>query len=477
MERLSGLDASFLYLESPNNHMHVAATMTFDPSTVEGGYSFDKVRDLLKSRLHLLPQFRQRLAAVPFNLHHPVWVEDPDFDLDYHLRRIAAPAPGSYHELADIAGDIAGRQLDRSRPLWEMYIVEGLEHGHIGVIAKMHHSTIDGVSGANMMVYLFDLEPNPTEDKSQPEDWEPDHIPSDAELLAYAVRSRLKRPLQVASVIPKVGQAVVNVVRNRRSSDTINAPAPLTAPRTSFNGAITPHRKVAYSIASLEDVKAIKNAFGTTVNDVVLAVVGGGLRRYLQRTAQLPDKSLIATVPISVRPPEGEDAGVGANKVSAMFTSLATDIEDPVERLYKIHDVTKGAKEEHNAVGADMLQSLTEFAAPRLFGLAMRLYSGTKLADRGPVIHNLVISNVPGPPFPLYFAGAKLVSLFPMGPVMEGAGLNITVISYMDEIDIGLMVARESVPDVWDMAADIEESLAELKKAADAAAGAKSTAG
>jgi diacylglycerol O-acyltransferase / wax synthase len=471
MQRLSGLDASFLYLESPTNHMHVAATMTFDPSTVEGGYSFDKVKELLQSRLHLIPQFRQRLATVPFNLHHPVWVEDPDFDLDYHLRRIAAPAPGSYHELAELAGDIASRQLDRSRPLWEMYIVEGLEHGHIGVIAKMHHSTIDGVSGANMMVYLFDLEPNPTEDpdKARPEDWQPERIPSDAELLAYALRSRAKRPLQLASVIPKAGQAAFNVVRNRRSSDTVNPPAPLTAPRTSFNGAITPHRKVAYTIAQLSDVKAIKNAFGTTVNDVVLAVVGGGLRRYLIRTNQLPEKSLISTVPVSVRPPDGEeDVSVGANKVSAMFTSLATDIEDPVERLRAIHEVTKGAKEEHNAIGADMLQSLTEFAAPRLFGLAMRFYSSSKLADRGPVIHNLVISNVPGPPFPLYFAGAKLVSLFPMGPVMEGAGLNITVISYMDDIDIGLMVCRESVPDVWDMAADIEESLAELKKAAEA---------
>src|SRR5437867_6470787 len=474
MERLSGLDASFLYLESPTNHMHVAATMTFDPSTVEGGYSFEKTKDIVRRRLHLIPQFRQRLAAVPFNLHHPVWVEDPDFDLDYHVRRIAAPVPGSYHELADLAGDIASRQLDRGRPLWELYVVEGLEHGHIGVIAKMHHSTIDGVSGANMMVYLFDLEPNPAP-AEPPEDWQPDdHVPSDAELLAYAARSRLKRPLEVASVIPKAAQSVVNVVRNRRSSGTVNPPAPLTAPRTSFNGAITPHRKVAYTIASLSDVKAIKNAFGSTVNDVVLAIVGGGLRRYLQRGNELPDKSLIATVPISVRPPEGEeDTSVGSNKVSAMFTSLATDCDDPVERLRTIHEVTKGAKEEHNAVGANMLQSLTEFAAPRLFGLAMRLYSNMKLADRGPVIHNLVISNVPGPPFPLYFAGAKLVSLFPMGPVMEGAGLNITVISYMDDINIGLMVCREAVPDVWDMAADIEESLAELKKAAEAAAGAK----
>src|SRR5438309_6487448 len=232
MERLSGLDASFLYLESPSNHMHVAATMTFDPSTVDGGYSFEKARALIQRRLHLIPQFTRRLATVPFHLHHPVWVEDPDFDLDYHLRRIAAPAPGSYHELADLAGDIASRQLDRSRPLWEIYIVEGLEHGHIGVIAKMHHSTIDGVSGANLMVYLFDLEPNPTDQPERPADWEPERIPPHAEPGGYAVRSRLKRPLQVASVIPKVGQAVVNVVRNRRSTDTSNAPAPLTAPRT-----------------------------------------------------------------------------------------------------------------------------------------------------------------------------------------------------------------------------------------------------
>ncbi len=469
MERLSGLDASFLYLESPNNHMHVAATMTFDPSTVEGGYSFDKVRDLVQRRLHLIPQFTRRLARVPFDLAHPVWVEDPDFDIDYHLRRIAVPAPGSYHELADLAGDIASRPLDRSRPLWEIYLVEGLENGHIGTIAKMHHSTIDGVSGANLMVYLFDLEPNPSEEPEAPER-EAEHVPSDAELLAYAMRSRLKRRASMFSIVPKAAQAAVNVVRNRRSSDTVNPPAPLTAPRTPWNGAITPHRKVAYSIASLSDVKDIKNAFGTTVNDVVLAMVGGGLRRYLERKGELPEKSLVATVPVSVRPPDGEeDTGGGANKVSAMFTSLATDIADPVERLHAIHEVTKGAKEEHNAVGADMLQSLTEFAAPRLFGLAMRFYSGMKLANRGPVIHNLVISNVPGPPFPLYFAGAKLVSLFPMGPVFEGAGLNITVISYMDDIDIGLMVARESIPDVWDMAADIEESLAELKKAADAA--------
>ncbi|MBV9412231.1 MAG: wax ester/triacylglycerol synthase family O-acyltransferase, partial [Acidimicrobiia bacterium] len=212
MERLSGLDASFLYLESPTNHMHVAATMTFDPSTVEGGYSFDKVRDLIQRRLHLIPQFTRRLARVPFDLAHPVWVEDPDFDLDYHLRRIAAPAPGSFHELADLAGDIASRQLDRSRPLWEMYIVEGLEHGHIGVIAKMHHSTIDGVSGANMMVYLFDLEQNPSEEPEVPER-EPDHMPSDAELLTYAVRSRLKRRASMFSIIPKAGTAVVNVTR------------------------------------------------------------------------------------------------------------------------------------------------------------------------------------------------------------------------------------------------------------------------
>jgi diacylglycerol O-acyltransferase / wax synthase len=466
MERLSGLDASFLYLETPSNHMHVTGIMVLDPSTMPDGYSFDKTKELVAARLHLVPQFRRRLAMVPFQLHHPVWVEDPDFDLDYHVRRIAAPTPGGQEELAEVAGEVASRQLDRSRPLWEMWIVEGLENGHIGVIAKMHHCTIDGVSGANMMVHLFDMEPEPAEQPVPEEEWSPERLPTDVELVTYALRSRVRRPWQAVQIVPKVIGAAVNVVRARRNPDIASPPTPLTAPRTSFNGSITPHRKVAFARIALDDIKAVKNAFGTTVNDVVLAVVSGALRRYLLSRGELPDKSLIACVPISVRDDEGAGPVEGSNQVSAMFTSLATQVDDPVERLHAIREVTKGAKEEHKAIGADLLMGLTEFAAPRLWALGADMYSRMRLAERHPVIHNLVVSNVPGPPFPLYFAGARLVAMSPMGPVFHGAGLNITVLSYMDSVDFGFMACRESVPGLWDVASAVSESVEELKKAA-----------
>jgi WS/DGAT/MGAT family acyltransferase len=243
---------------------------------------------------------------------------------------------------------------------------------------------------------------------------------------------------------------------------------PFTAPRTPFNGAITAHRNVAVANLSLDDVKSIKRAFRTTVNDVVLALCSGALRRYLRAREALPESSLIAVVPISVRTPDAEGDGEGSNQVSAMFANLASDLEDPVERLRAIAESTKGAKEEHNAIGAAMLQDWAEFAAPAVFARASRLYSSMKLADRHRPIHNVIISNVPGPPFPLYFAGARLVMLCPLGPVMEGAGLNITVLSYMDAIDVGLIACRELMPDLWDLARAFGESVDELKQAAKA---------
>ena len=465
MERLSGLDASFLYFETPSMHMHVCATIMFDPSSVKGGYSFENVRETLRGRLHLVPPFRRRLMSVPFNLHHPVWIEDPDFDLDYHLRHIGLPPPGTLEQLGELAGDIASRPLDRSRPLWEMWIVEGLENGDVATIAKMHHCTVDGVSGSNLMVHLFDLEPNPPEPAEQ-EEWKPEHKPSDIELVGYAMNSRARRPLNLARVIPQTVRSVVNLVQTRRRSDGPGMATPLTAPRTIFNHAITPRRSVAYTSVSLDDIKTIKKAFGTTVNDVVLTVASGALRRYLEQHDEIPDKSLIATVPVSVRS-EDEKESVGSNKVSALFTTLATDIEDPVERLMAIHEANKGAKEEHKAIGADMLQNWAEFAAPTMFSLAARAYSGLKLADRHPVIHNLVISNVPGPPMPLYFAGAQLTALYPLGPIFDGAALNITVLSYMDDVDWGFIANPDTVPGLWDLAHAVPEALAELKKAAE----------
>lgn len=469
MERLSGLDASFLYFETPTNHMHVAAVMVFDPSTMPGGYSFERVKEFIGGRLHLIPQFRRRLVPVPFNLAHPVWIDDPDFDLDYHVRRIAAPAPGGPQELAELAGDIASRQLDRTRPLWELWVIEGLQQGHVGVVAKMHHCTIDGVSGANLMVHLFDLTPEPG--PVEPVDWRPERKPSDLELVAYAARSRFRRQLKLLQVVPGVARAAVTVALRRRDRSTPSGATPLTAPRTSFNASITPHRKVAFTTVPLADVKQVKNTFGTTVNDVVLAICAGALRRYFSDGGELPERPLVATCPISVRDDERAGAGPGSNKVSAMFVSLPTHLADPVERLLAIRESTKGAKEEHKAVGARMLQELGELAAPTLFSLAARLYSSMKLANRHPVAHNLVVSNVPGPPVPLYFAGARLVALHPLGPIFDGAGLNITVLSYLDSIGFGFMACRELLPRLWELAAAVEEAAAELKKVAEKRAG------
>lgn len=470
MERMSGLDATFLYFETPSNHMHVMGVIVFDPATASEPYSFERVKEMMRARLHLVPPFRRKLAPVPFNLHHPVWVEDANFDLDYHIRRIGCPGPGTEKELAELVGDVASRPLDRTRPLWEMYIVEGLQNGYVASVAKMHHATIDGVSGANLMVHLFDLEPDPPP-PAEEVPWQPDRMPTDLERIAYATVSRLRRPLNIFKVVPQTVQSIANVVSRRRGGSGGMA-TPFTAPRTSFNQPVTPHRRVAFATTSLEEVKEIKRAFGATVNDVVQTIVAGALRKYLDGRDELPDKSLIATCPVSVRGEDEKDV-IGSNRVSAMFSSLHTDIADPVERLHAIHEANKGAKEEHNAIGADILTNWAEFAAPTTFSLAARMYTGLGLAARHPVIHNLVISNVPGPPFPLYFAGAKLVGLNPLGPVMDGAGLNITILSYVDNINWGLIACRELMPDLWDLADAIPEAQAELLKLAQSATPAK----
>ena len=468
MERLTGLDATFLYLETPTHHMHVAMTMVLDPSTMPGGYSFEKIKEFIAGRLHLVPPFRRRLLEVPFRLNHPIWVEDPDFDLDFHIRRIGAPSPGGRRELAEMAGQIASSQLDRSRPLWELWVIEGLKQDRIGVVTKVHHSAIDGSSGAELMVHLFDLEPNPPS-PLVPAETPPERIPSDLEMVGYAAVSRFRR---YAGLIPLVGQtlqSVNRVVQGRRGSDRLVGAAPLTAPRATWNGALGQRRQVGFARVPLDEAKELKNRLGVTVNDVVLALCAGTLRRYLADKDALPAEPLIAVCPISVR---GEGDEAGGNKVSAMFTSLATDVDDPIERVRAISEVTKGAKEEHKAVGADMLQNWAEFAGPNTFNLASRLYSSLGLADAHRPIHNVVISNVPGPNFPLYYAGAEVVAAYPMGPVMEGAGLNITVMSYRNSIDIGFMVDRDLVPDVWDMADAVQLAFDELKEAAGMTTGA-----
>lgn len=459
MERLSGLDAAFLYFETPSMHMHVAMTAILDPSTMPEGYSFERIKETIASRLHLVAPFRRRVVEVPFRLHHPLWLEDPDFDLDYHVRRITAPSPGGHRELAEIAAQIASTPLDRRRPLWEMHIVEGLADGAFGMVTKMHHCAVDGVSGAELLVSLFDLEPTPPASEPPPAR-EPETVPSDADLVSHALLSRVRQQATLLPLISSTARRVSSVVSRHRDPNAVVGAIPLTAPPTPWNRAISPQRRMSFGRVSLTDVKRIKDEVGCTVNDVILGLMGGTLRRYLETQDAVPDSPLIAVCPVSVR--RDDETGQTNNKVSAMFTSLATDVDDPIARLRKIHEVTEGAKHDHDLLGASLLQDWAEHAAPTTFALAARLYSGMHLGDRHRPIHNVVISNVPGPPFPLYFAGARLESALPMGPVMEGAGLNITVLSYMDHVDIGFVACRDLVPDIWDLPAHAEAAMAEL---------------
>ncbi|MEZ5383421.1 MAG: wax ester/triacylglycerol synthase family O-acyltransferase [Microthrixaceae bacterium] len=464
MERLSGIDAAFTYLETPNAHMHVAMTAIFEADSMPGGYSFDAIRRLLLERMHLVAPFRRRLVTVPFNLNHPIWIEDPDFDLDFHLHRVAAPEPGGRRELADLAARIASVPLDRSRPLWEVWVIEGLKQNRFGVVTKVHHSAIDGASGAEIMTTLYDLAPEGTE-VPPPEPHEPEHIPNDWELIGYAMSSRAKQFADLPGLLGRTVGNLTAVVNSRMSeSDGPRGALPLTAPPTPFNASITPHRRVGFARMPLSGAKEIRRAFDVKVNDVVLAIMAGTLRTYLSARGQLPDEPLVACIPVSVR--TEDEMGAANNRVSAMFAHLGTHLDDPVERLFSIADSTKGAKEEHNAIGARMMTDWGEYAAPRTFQLASRLYSQIGAANMHRPIHNLVISNVPGPPFPLYFAGAKLVAAYPMGPIMEGAGMNVTVLSYEDNIDVGFMVDRELTPDVWDLAEAVEASYDELLSAA-----------
>ena len=463
MQRLTGMDAVFLYMETPSIHMHVASTCVFDPSTVPGGYSFEGVKELVRARLPLLAPFRRRVVEVPFGLHHPLWIEDPDFDLDFHVRRAALPAPGGPMELAEFAAEAVSRPLDRNRPLWEMYVIEGLENGHIATVTKVHHAAIDGVSGAELTVNLLDLQPEPAE--PPPDEWQPDRIPTDFELVAYATRSLISQPVRGAKAARRTLETALNLRRRNREPDINPPPGFGTAPRTSINKAISPWRRFAFTDVSLDEAKAVKNALGGTVNDVVLALCSGALRRYFLDRGEELDSCLTAMVPLSVR--AEDEKGTYGNRVSALTVRLHDDIEDPVERLHAITADTGAAKDQEKAVPAAELSSeWAEFAAPALAARAARLYSRTRAADRLRPLFNVTISNVPGPNFPLYSAGAQMVAMYPMGPIADGAGLNITVMSYMGRIYFGLVADRDTVPGVWDIAHFIDDAMGELKKVA-----------
>ena len=474
MDRLSGLDASFLYLETPAQLMHVCGLIVLDPSTMPEPYSFPAFRAGIEARVRDVPDFTRKLRRVPLGLDHPIWVRDKAFDIERHVHRLALPTPGSYAELTELAGHLAGLPLDRSRPLWEMWVIEGYssQDGRdlIAVFSKMHHATVDGVSGANLISHLCSLEPDAEPlGSAEPKSWP--HEPGRAELLGRAVVTSGTRPFQTVGLLAPTVKGVIGTIGRAREGTAMAAP--LTAPRTSFNGTITGHRAIALAEMDLDAIKHVKSVTETTVNDVVLAVAGGALRSYLHDRGELPDSSLVATVPVSVR--SESRRAEGANKVSALFTRLYTDIEAPLERLQAMATANRHAKEHHKAISADSLQDWAEFAAPRTFGLAVRAYASLRLAERHPVVHNLVISNVPGPPVPLYFMGARIEALHPLGPVFHGAGLNITVMSNDGRVGVGVIACRESMRDVDDLACRFPEELDRLRHAVSATAPAAPT--
>jgi len=459
---MSGTDASFLYFETPSSHMHVLGTIVLDTSE-RPGWGADDLIALLQQRLDLLPQFRRRVSAATLRLHHPFWVDVPDIDVASHVSRVLV-AGGGMAELADQVASFASQQLDRRGPLWEALVVEGLDDQRVGVVFKIHHCATDGVGAARILAALFDLGPQ-GRTAEELEQARTDLVaeqraePGVVDVAVHTATGLITLPLKATRILPTVARSVVRLISHQVGpADTSGGAVPFQAPRASFNGRITPDRVVAYADVPLADVKAVKNAVGGTVNDAVIAICGGALRHYLEGRGELPDRSLIAAVPVSVRTQDD----TSGNAVSAMFTSLATDVEDPLQRLAVVRQANTVGKGVHAAVGDTLLGQVTELASPAVTTVLARAYSGLRLADLHPVVHNVVISNVPGPPIAIYLGGCPVVGLYPLGPVLEGPGLNITVVSYADRVDVGLIACSERMPDLADLAAAVPLAVSEL---------------
>lgn len=479
MRQLTGLDAQFLALENARQAGHVGALAILDPSTrPTGRLELGDVMALIEERLPLLPPFRWRLKQVPFGLDYPYWIDDPDFDLEYHVRELALAAPATDAKLAEQVNRIFSRPLDRSRPLWEAYVIQGLADGRVGLLTKIHHSAIDGLSGAEIMGTLLDVSPEggPPRPAVSPAG---ESEPGELEMLARGVLGapryveRVLRGLpstlpnledvQIFADLPgakRLGRTTNRVVRTlRRRPSRVLERTNLTPPRTSFNGRVSPHRRYAFGQLSLDDVKAVKNHYGVTVNDVVVSVCASVVRRWLIAHRELPDRPLVAQVPVSVR--SETQRGSYGNRIGMMSVPLMTNEPDAVARLRHTHEALVVAKDRHRALPAQLLQDATQFIPPALFSRASRV-TFSLAAARKP-IWNLVVSNVPGPQVPLYLAGARLQANYPVSVITDGMGLNITVMSYRGHLDFGIVADREQMRDVWKLIEWLPEALAELR--------------
>ena len=461
MQRLTGADATFLYGETRNAPMEIAACLVFDASDAPRGEELlDEARSFLEARLHVAPPLRRRLVRVPFELDHPLWVEDPDFDIDYHVRQAALPAPGTTRQLADLVGRLLSRPLDHTRPLWELYVIEGLEGDRGAIVVKSHHAAVDGMAAFQLVAATTDLAPDAEPPAPPEEEWRPDRVPSDVELVAGATLNLVRQPLRGAKAATRVARSAIGARLKHGSASALVGEG---APMSRFNQPIGPHRRVRFLDVPLEDVKAVKRAAGVTVNDVVLAIVGGGVRRYLDWHAELPAEPLVAFVPVSMR--DDGDGDGDANRTAMVHVPLATDVEDPVERLRRIAASASAAKERFADVGPSPLTDLTAFAGPAVAAGAFRLVEMLRLNERARFGGNVVVSNIPGPPVPLYTAGRRIVGMYPMGPLAQGTGLNITLLSYVDTLGFAVVADRELVPDIDHLVGDLSTAFDELRTA------------
>ncbi|MET0903787.1 MAG: wax ester/triacylglycerol synthase family O-acyltransferase [Acidimicrobiales bacterium] len=460
MKRLSGTDALFLSTETPAWHQHVGGLTIIDPSESER-FSFEEVRRTLLERIPRVPKFRWKLKEVPLHLDRAVWIEDEDFDVDKHLRRIAVPPPGGRREVGDLMGMFMGYQLDRRRPLWEMFYVDGVVGGQMALITKFHHCLMDGASGAGLAEQLFDLErdPPPVAEVPPPADGAGLYVPSDLELVARALIPTVQTPRKILEYLLRTAGRGATILQQRNEN-----PMALGVAGPCFNGIVGPHRQSSFTSVSLDDVRALKDALGVKVNDVVLGLVSGALRQHMADHGDMPASgSLAAQVPVSTRVADDHDQ---TNKVATMSATLATDIEDPLERMETIHASTQSAKELTQAIRARKIQSVGEVAPPLLLNLASRAAWATNITDRVPRVANVVVSNVPGPPFPIYACGAKVSGIYASSVLLAFAGLNITLMSYIDRIDFGLTSDPDLLEDPWAIADGLQDALAELMDAA-----------
>ncbi len=480
MQQLTGSDASFVYMEQPNAPMHIGSIAIYDPSTAPGG--FVRFKDILKgleARLHLVKSFRQKLVRLPADIDNPYWVEDSDFDLEYHVRHIALPQPGDWRQLCIQAARLHARALDMSKPLWEFYIIEGLDNveglppGCFALLSKIHHAAIDGASGVDITSVIHTTEPDAAAPPPPDKPWAGERTPDMGELLLRTHLNNMAQPWRAAKVMRDAAPGWLRL-GERLGKREVRLDGLRPPPRTRFQGRASSHRVVDGIDMPLAAVRAIRPALpGCTINDVVLTIVGGGLRKYLESKGELPNDPLIVMAPISVRA-EGEKGAMG-NQVTAMTVSVGTDVADPLARLAAVHASAVNSKALTGAVGARTLAEYSNLMPSALAGLGARLYTQLGLAERSATPFNTVVTNVPGPRVPLYFAGAKLLKQYGTGPVYDGMGMIHPVYSYADDIFLSFTADRDHLPDPAFYAQCLRESFQDLSAAAAAKLGAVQT--